>query len=116
MVILEVPGREPSQMALVPDDPVLQTPAAETPNHAFDRGVLPRTLGGSDHCCDPHVPHPLPKRGAGDPVSVPPEKTRRLVPREGVHDWLRRPRGRGMLGDVDMDNPPAVMDQDQQDE
>src|SRR5687767_12953015 len=64
MIILEVPSQEPSQMSLMQDDHVIQTLAADTPNHSFDIGVLPWTLGGDDHFFDPHVPHPLPKRGA----------------------------------------------------
>jgi hypothetical protein len=71
MIILEVPGQEPSQMSLMQDDHVIQTLAADIPNHSFDIGVLPWTLRGDDHFVDPHVPHPLPKRGAVETVSVP---------------------------------------------
>ena len=72
-------------MSLVQDDHVIQTFAAETPDEPFDVWVLPRTPGGDHDVFDPHVPHPLPKRGAVDTVSVPQEIARCLVPWGCVH-------------------------------
>jgi hypothetical protein len=46
MVILEVPGQEPPQMSLMQDDYVVQAFAANTPNEAFDIGILARTSWG----------------------------------------------------------------------
>jgi hypothetical protein len=71
LIIMEVPGQEPAQMSLVQDDHMLQAFAADTPNQPFDVGILPRTLGGNDDFVDPHVPHPLPKRGTVETVSIP---------------------------------------------
>ena len=51
-------------MSLVQDDHVIEAFAADTPNQPFDVRILPRTSGGNQHVFDPHVPHPLPKKGA----------------------------------------------------
>jgi hypothetical protein len=53
-------------MSFVQNDHVIQAFAANTPNGLFDVGVLPRTSWGNHDVFDPHVPHPLPKRGTGD--------------------------------------------------
>ena len=103
-------------MSLVQDDDMVQAFTADTPDQAFGIGVLPGTPGDDHNFFDPHISHPLPKRGAVYTVSVPQEIAWRLVPREGVHDLLRRPLGCGMLSDGNMDDPPAVMSHDQQEE
>ena len=103
-------------MARVQDDHVVQAVAADTPDESFDVGVLPRSPGSNQYFFNAHMPHPLPKRGAVDTISVSQEIPWRLVLGEGVHDLLHCPRCRGMLSDGNMDDPPAVMSQDQQDE
>jgi hypothetical protein len=87
-------------MALVQDDHVVQAVEADTPNQPFDVGILPRTPGSNEHFFDPHMPHPLPKRGAIDAVPITQEISWGLVPRESVHDLLRGPRCGGVLSNV----------------
>jgi hypothetical protein len=72
-------------MALVQDDHVVQAVATDTPDEAFHRGILPRTPRGDERFFDPHVPYPLPKRGAVDTVPVVHEIAGRFVP------WGTRP-------------------------
>jgi hypothetical protein len=62
----EVVGQESMQMSLVQNDHVMQAFAANTPNEPFDVGVLPPTSWGTHDVFDPHMPHPLPKRGTVD--------------------------------------------------
>src|SRR5215471_11273000 len=88
MVILEVPGQEPSQMSLVQANHVVQAFAANTPDQPFDVGVLPRTLRGDEHFFDAHVSHPPPKGCAIDAVSIGQQISRRLVPRKGFYHLL----------------------------
>ena len=90
-------------MSLVQDDHMVQTFAAETPDQPLDVRILPRTPGGDQHVFDPHVPHPLPKRGTVDAVPITQEILRCLVPREGINDLLGGPLRGGMLSDVEMD-------------
>ena len=113
MVILEVPGQKPPQMALVQDDHVVQAFAADAANEPFHVGILPWALGGDDDLFDPHVPHPLPNVRPVETITVAQEIPRGLVPREGLNDLLRRPLGRGMLGDVEVDDATSVMGQNQ---
>jgi hypothetical protein len=115
MIILEVPGQEPPQMSLVQDDHLVQAFAAETPDEPFDGGILPRTPGGDHDVFDPHVPHSLSKRGAVDAIAVSQERPWRLVPGEGFDDLLCGPLRGGVLSDVDMDETPSRMGQDEQD-
>src|SRR5215216_2501142 len=70
MIILEVLGQKPPEMALVQDDHVVQALATDTPDDSLHVGILPRTSGSDDHFFDAHVAHALPKRGAVDTVSV----------------------------------------------
>ena len=70
VVILKVAGQNAPQMQLVQHDHVVQAFTADTPNEPSDIGVLPRTPGSDDDFFDPHMPHPLPKRGAIDAVPI----------------------------------------------
>ncbi len=103
-------------MALVQDDHVVQALAADAPDQPFHVGILPWALRGDHNFCDPHVSHPLPKRGAVDPVPIMEEIPRGLIPRKGVHDLLRCPLRRRVFGDVEMHDPSPVMGQDEQHE
>jgi hypothetical protein len=70
MIVSKVLSQLSPQMALVQDDHVIQAFAANTPDEPFDVRILPRTPGGDDHFFDPHLSHPLPKRGAIDAVPI----------------------------------------------
>ena|SRR5262245_15040131 len=96
-------------MSLVQDNDMVQAVTADTPDEPFDIGVLPWTPGSDDHLCDPHIPHPLLKKGAVDTVSVSQTIPWRTVPWEGVDDLLGGPFRRRMLrhGKV-YDTPPRV--------
>jgi hypothetical protein len=80
-------------MSLVQDDHVVQAFTANTPNEPLDVRILPRTPGGDHDLLDPHMLHPLPKRGAIDPVPIAQEIAWRFFPRECIHDLLGGPRG-----------------------
>jgi len=62
-----------------------------------------------------HVLHPLPKRGARrcgpDPAGIP----WRLMPRKGFHNLLCGPRGGGMFGDMNVDDPSSLVGQNYED-
>ena len=102
-------------MSLMQDNHVIQAFAADSPDEPLDIRILPRTPWGDHHFFDPHVPHPLPKRGAVDTVAIPQEIPRGLVPREGINDLLGGPLRGGMFGDVEVDDAPSMMGQDDQD-
>jgi hypothetical protein len=70
LIVLEVVGQEPPQMALVQDDHVVQTFTADASDEPVDIGVLPRTSWGDEHVFNPHMPHPLLKRSARNAVPI----------------------------------------------
>jgi hypothetical protein len=65
---------------------------------------------------DPHALQAVPKLLAVDAIAVAEEIGRRGLVREGVHELLSRPGGRGMLGDVEVDDSPAVVSEHHEDE
>ncbi len=103
-------------MSLVQDDHVIQAFAANATDEPLDIGVLPRTSGGDEYFFNPHVPHPLPKRGAVDAVPIAQQIAWRLVPRKRVHDLLGGPLGGGMFRDIEMDDATPLVGQDDEDE
>jgi hypothetical protein len=58
----------------------------------------------------------LPERGSVDVVAVAEEIGRRGVVGEGAHDLLGRPGGGGVLGDVEVDDAPAMVGEHDEDE
>jgi len=54
------------------------------------------------------------KLPAEDPVAVPKQVTRDLLKGKGLPELLRGPLGRRMGGDVEMDDPPSVVSQNQE--
>jgi hypothetical protein len=112
MIIVELLLKEPLEAAFAQHDHMIQALAADAPDQPFHVGILPWALRGDDHFCDPHVLHPLPKRGAVDPVPIMEEIPRGLIPRKGVDDLRRCPRGGGRLGHVDGHEPSPVVGED----
>jgi len=81
-------------------------------------GILPRAVGRREDVADPHALDASPKRLPVDAVAIAEEVGRRGVVRERVDDLLGGPGGGGMLGDVEVDDAPAMVvehDHDEQD-
>ena len=94
---------------------VVQAFTADTPDQPLDVWVLPRAPGGDEHFFNPHVPHPLPKRGPIDAVPIAQQIPRGLVPWEGLDDLLGGPLRGGMFGDVNADDPSSLVGQHHED-
>ena len=69
-----------------------------------------------DNLADPHALHTVPKWLTIDPVTITQEIGGRGLVREGVHDLLSGPGSSGMFGDVEVDDPPAVVSEHDEDE
>jgi hypothetical protein len=63
-----------------------------------------------------HALHAVPKWLTVDLVAVAEEIGRRGLVRKGVHDLLSGPVGGGVLGQVEVDDAPAVVGEDDEDE
>jgi len=65
---------------------------------------------------DTHALHALPEHVTVDRVAIAEEIGRGGVVREGVHDLLGRPGRGGMLGDIEVEDAPAVVGEHDEDE
>ena len=95
---------------------MIQTLAPDRADEPLREGILPRAVGRGQDFGDPHALHALPEGSTVDRVAIAEEIRRGGVVREGVHDLLGRPGGGGMLGDVEVDDPPAVVSEHDEDE
>ena len=103
-------------MPFVEDEDMVQTLAPDRADKALREGVLPRAMGRGQDFHDSHAVHPLPERGTVDTVAIAEEVRRRGFVRDGVHDLLGRSGGGGMFSHVEVDDTPALVGEDDQDE
>jgi hypothetical protein len=95
---------------------MIQTLPPGRADQPLREGILPRAGGRGQDFTDSHPLPAVPERGAGDRVAIAEEIRRRGVVREGVHDLLGRPGGRGTFGHVEVEDTPAIVGEDDQDE
>jgi hypothetical protein len=96
VVVREVSGQDVSQVALAEDDNVVETVAPDRADKALRERILPGAVRRRKNFLDPHALHAVAKLLA-------------------VH-LLRGPDGGGMLGDVEVDDPPAMVGKHHEDE
>ena len=103
-------------MLLSHHDHVVQTLASDGAHQSFRKRILPTAL----RCCrdlgDPHVPEAIPETLTVDLVPVSDRVPWRRVFGKRFQDLQGRPGGRRMLRDVEMNDPPAVVEKDDEDE
>ena len=116
MVVREVRNQDASQMPLAKDDDVIEAVAPDGADEPLRERILPRRLRRRENFADAQALHAPPEPLAVDLVAIAEEVGRRGVVREGVHDLLGRPSGSGMLGDVEVENAPAVVGEHDEDE
>jgi len=116
VIVGEVAGQDAAQVPLAKNKDMVQALAADRADEPFREGILPRAVGGRQHFANPHALDPAPERVAVDRVAIAQEIGRRGVVREGVHDLLGRPGGGGVRGDVEVEDAPAMVGEDDQDE
>ena len=116
MVVGEIAGQDAAEVSLAEDEHVIQALAPDRADEPLREGVLPRALRRRENLLDPHAPHAVPKWLTIDLVTITQEIDRRGLVREGVHDLLSGPVSGGVLGHVEVDDPPAVVGEDDKDE
>ena len=92
---------------------------ALAPNRAdkpFREWILPRTLGRCEDFVDAQAVYSVSEGLAIDGVAIAEKVGRRGVVREGVHDLLGRPGCGGVLGHVEVEDPPARVGEHDEDE
>jgi hypothetical protein len=115
-VIGEVAGQDAMEVSLVDDEHVIQTLAADRADAPRGERVLPWTLRRRANLLDPHAVQAMEELLTVDPVTIPEEICRRGLLRERFDKLLSRPGGGGMLGDVEVDDAPAVVSEQDEDE
>jgi hypothetical protein len=116
MVIGKVSGQNAAKVSLAEDEHVIQALAPDRPDEALRERILPGAVWRREDLVDPHGRHPVPELLAIDLVTISEEVRRRGLVREGVHELLSSPGGGGMLGNVEVDDAPAVVSEHDEDE
>src|SRR5467141_2919531 len=98
------------------DEDLIQTLAPDGADEPLREGVLPRAVRRREDFTDAHALHALPEHVTVDRVAIAEEIGGGGVVREGVHDLLGRPGSSGMLGDIEVEDAPAVVGEHDEDE
>ena len=103
-------------MPLIKDDHVVETLTSNGADHPFDEWILPRGARcGKDLLYPETVDASIEVRSVGL-VSIPYQVPRRRVPWKSIDHLLRRPLGRRMFGDIEMNDTATVVAKDDEDE
>ena len=103
-------------MPLVEDNHVVETLTSNGADHPLDQWILPwRARGGKDLLYPETVDASIEVRSVGL-VSIPYQVPRRRVPWKSIDHLLRRPLGRRMFGDIEMNDTAMVVAKDDEDE
>jgi len=115
-VVREVASQDAAQVALAQNEDMVKTFASDRADEPLDKGILPGAAGGREDLSDLHALHAVPEGVTVDRVAIAEEIGRCRIVGEGIHDLLRCPFGGGMLGDVEVEDAPPMMCEDDQDE
>src|SRR5262245_37713448 len=105
-------------MAFAQNEEMIETLMPNRADEALGEGILPRATGRGQDFLDTHALDALPERLPVDTVALAEPVLRRGFIGAGVDDLLGGPGSGGMLGDVEMDDTPAVVgeyDEDKKD-
>src|SRR5262245_17974819 len=116
MVVRDVRDQDVSQVALAEDEDMIETLSPDRADEAFPEWILPRTSGSREDFLDLHALHTLAEGVPVDRIAIAQEIGGCGVVREGVPDLLGGPSRRGMLGDVEVEDPTPMVGEDDEDE
>jgi hypothetical protein len=111
-----VAPKNPTKMPRSQNDRVIQTLSPDRADHTLRVGILPGRSRSRWSLCDPERPRLPAERFPVDRVSIPDQIPRCLVRSAGLEQLAGRPGGRGMLGGIEVQDPPSVVAQDDLDE
>ena len=95
-------------MPLAEDDHVVQALAPYGSDQPLHVWVVPGAERTGDHLADAQAGDPALEDVTVDGVAIPQQPSRRRVVRKRVHQLLRRPGRRGVVRNVEVDDPPPV--------
>ena len=109
MVIVEVGRQDPSQVARVQDNDMIEAFPPDRSDDALDIGVLPRRSWRRRHLDDAHRLQPIAEDRPIGRVAVANQVSRRGFPRKRFHKLLPEPGRRRMRRDVEVNHPAPLM-------
>ncbi len=116
VVVREVALLEPSEMCLVQDDDRVEALPTNGTHDAFGEWVLPGGPCGDEGLLHREGSHDTNEVVAGNTVAVTEKETRCDVARERFSPLSPRPTCSRMLGDVEVQDSPALVGEDDEDE
>ncbi len=113
VVVVDVVTQDAPQVPFAEDDQVVEAFSPDRPDDPLGIGILPGGLWGGEDLPDADTPDDPAECVALGTIPIPQQVARLgAVPGEGLPDLLRGPLGGGMGGDVEMEDTPPVMGQD----
>jgi Integrase core domain len=116
VVVREVACRDASQVPFAQNENMIQALAPNRADEPLREGILPRAVGCREDLRDAHALYTMPELLAVDAVAIAEEIGRHGVVREGLHDLLGGPVRVGVLGHVEVDDAPAIVNKHDEDE
>jgi hypothetical protein len=115
MVKIDVRTDNAAQVPLVKDNDVVQALSTERPDNPFGVGILPRTPRCGDDLFNIEAAHTPTELLAVDAIAIANQVFGRGIEGKGLDHLLRGPLRRRMCSDVEVDNAPTFMGEDDQD-
>src|SRR3989441_8449793 len=116
VIVGEVAGQDAAQVAFAENQNVIQTLASDRADEPLGERILPGAKRRCQDFTDAHALHALAEGVAVDGVAIAEEIGRGGIVGEGVHDLLGRPSSGGMLGNVEVEDAPAIVSEHDEDE
>ena len=109
MIVREVARENSSQVGFVEHDQMIKAFATDRSDDSLDVRALPRRAEGNDDFLDAHVLDSILELVAVDAIAITNHVSWGCVMRERLDDLLRRPLGRWIRCDVEVDYHAAMM-------
>ena len=116
MVVLEVRSKNALEVAFVEHNHMIQALTPNRSDQALNVWILPGRTPRRDDLFNAHVRNAILEMISVDAISITNHKPWRLIFRERLYDLLRRPLGRRMGGDVEVNKHPSIMTKDNEGE
>ena len=109
VVVAEVRAKQATRVAFVEHDDEIEAFAANRADDALGEGILPGSARCNDDLANAHALDPALEVGAVDGIAIGEQVSGASLVRERVGDLLGGPRGRGLVGDTDVDEFSTVV-------
>ena len=116
MIVVDVLSQDAPHVRLVEDDDMVETLAANAPDHPFDVRILPWRVRRRPNVVDAETIDAPAEVRTIDSIPVSQHVTRNRIPRKGVHNLACGPLCRRMVRDVEVYDPTTIVTEHDEDE